>query len=137
MSSDIRLLVLLLLLCAAPVTRADPLKIVDVDMRALDDPSMPGERLVTVRFRNESSGANAQPTVTAAVPTDFDIVPGSARGPGASVSYSPGGGDSFVAASDWNFSEGDPVTHLRWTLPGPMEPGVAGIVSFRVRPATE
>jgi len=113
------------------------LKIVDVDVRALDDPSMPGERLVTVRFRNESSGANAQPTVTAAVPTDFDIVPGSARGPGASVSYSPGGGDSFVAASDWNFSEGDPVTHLRWTLPGPMEPGVAGIVSFRVRPAAE
>ncbi len=106
-------------------------------MRALDDPSMPGERLVTVRFRNESSGANAQPTVTAAVPTDFDIVPGSARGPGASVSYSPDGGDSFVEASDWNFSDGDPVTHLRWALPGPMEPGVAGIVSFRVRPATE
>ena len=64
----------------------------------------------------------------------FVIVEGSVRGPGASMAFSTDGSTSFFSDRGRELSEGPRITHIRWQLDGPIEPGVSGIVSFRIRP---
>jgi hypothetical protein len=114
--------------------RADSLVVLSVDVRDLDGPSFGGQRQVTVRFRNDSALSDPEPWVVAAVPIGFVIVEGSVHGPGASVAFSTDGSSSFVSDRDRELSEGPRITHIRWQLDGPIEPGVSGIVSFRIQP---
>lgn len=117
--------------------RADSLLVLSVDMQPLAGASFAGQHQVTVRFRNDARGPVTAPHVIAAVPLGFVVVEGSAQGPGTSIAYSPDGSASFVDESQWRFSGSPRVTHVRWDLPGPLETGVSGVVSFRVRPEPE
>ena len=74
------------------------------------------ERLGTVRFRYEGDGPAGTLEIEAPVPPELEYVPDSATGPGAEAAY--------LAES----------RRVRWSLPGPLEPGTAGLVSFRARP---
>ena len=112
---------------------AAPLSIVAVDRQPVVQDGFADQFLVTVRFRNESELPDPGPWVLLPVPVGFVVVPGSVRGPGATASVSADGGGTFVRAGDWNAGRWDAVTHVRWELPGPLEPGVSGIVSFRLR----
>ncbi len=127
----------LAVLILIPGARADSLVVLSVDVRELDEPSFEGQRQVTVRFRNDSGMPDPEPWVVAAVPIGFVIVEGSVHGPGASVAFSTDGSMSFASGRDRELAEGPRITHIRWQLDGPIEPGVSGIVSFRIRPEAE
>lgn len=79
------------------------------------DPRTPLERLGTVRFRYEGEVAADALQIQVPLPPDLDYVPESATGPGAEAAYL------------------DELRAVRWILPGPLEPGTAGLVSFRAR----
>ncbi len=132
-----RVLIAIPIIAAVFSAHADSLLVLSVDVQPLAGASFAGQHQVTVRFRNDSRGSEAAPHVIAAVPHGFVVVEGSAQGPGALVAYSPDGSASFVDESQWRFSGSARVTHLRWDLPGPLETGVSGVVSFRVRPEPE
>jgi len=115
---------------------AGPLGIVSVDRRPLALEKYSQQQLVTVRFRNDSDQPEAAPWVILPVPVGFEVVEGSIRGPGATAALSPDGGETFLPEFDWDPGDLELATHVRWDLPGPVEPGVSGIVSFRLRPAS-
>lgn len=127
----------LAVLASIPCARADSLLVLSVDVRELDGPPFENQRQVTVRFRNDAPISDSKPWVVAAVPIGFVIVEGSVHGPGASVAFSTDGSMSFVSRRDRELAEDPRITHIRWQLDGPIEPGVSGIVSFRIRPEAE
>ncbi|HEX6853146.1 MAG TPA: hypothetical protein VF139_17255 [Candidatus Polarisedimenticolaceae bacterium] len=87
----------------------------------------PGETVAyTLTYTGGGSAAAYSVTVTDPVPAGTAYVPGSATGPGASVTFSRDGGASYGA------SDAPPVTHVRFTLAAPLAPGATGSVSFRV-----
>ena len=91
------------------------------------------EQLVTLRFRHEGTAPAAGLRIEHAVPVGTQFVPDSATGPGATLSYSVDGGRTFIAPGELpDLAE---VTHIRWELAGEVPPGLAGLVSFRVRAA--
>ncbi|NGP53647.1 hypothetical protein [Thioalkalivibrio sp. XN8] len=74
------------------------------------------ERLGTVRFRYEGEVAAGALQIEVAVPPELQYIPDSATGPGAETDYLP-----------------EP-RRVQWLLPGPLEPGTTGLVSFRAVP---
>lgn len=80
------------------------------------DAAQPVERLGTVRFRYEGEVAAGALQIEVAVPPELEYVPDSATGPGAETDYFPATG------------------RVQWLLPGPLEPGTTGLVSFRAVP---
>lgn len=90
-------------------------------------------QLVTLRFRHEGAEPAASLRIVHPVPAGTRFVPGSATGPGAVLSYSIDGGQTFAAPGE--LPDPAEVTHIRWDLPGEHPPGLAGLVSFRVRAA--
>jgi hypothetical protein len=128
---------------------ADALRVTAVDRTLLDVDEAGAEYLMTVSFSNDSSDPDPAPYVVATVPGDARLVEGSATGPGAAVSIASArelarslddGEEEFATgtADDPGF-EGETAPadvgplRIRWDLPGPMDPGVTGIVSFRIR----
>ena len=91
------------------------------------------EQLVTLRFRHEGAEPAAGLRIVHPVPAGTRFVPGTATGPGATLSYSIDGGRTFAAPDE--LPELAEVTHIRWELAGEHPPGLAGLVSFRVRAA--
>lgn len=89
------------------------------------------EQLVTLRFRHDGTEPAAGLRIVHAVPAGTRFVPGSATGPGAALSYSADGGRTFVAPGE--LSDPEEATHIRWDFAGEYPPGLAGLVSFRVR----
>jgi hypothetical protein len=72
--------------------------------------------------------------IVQAVPAGTAYAVGSASGPGATVSCSRDGGDSFGAECGPDGNDqgaASACTHLRWELAGPIAPGLTGMVSFR------
>jgi hypothetical protein len=91
------------------------------------------EQLVTLRFRHEGAERAAGLRIVHPVPAGTRFVPGTATGPGATLSYSIDGGRTFAAPDELpDLAE---VTHIRWELAGEHPSGLAGLVSFRVRAA--
>lgn len=103
--------------------------------------------LYTLRFRYEGQEAAAALAIVHPVPAGERYVADSATGPRAAISYSVDGGRSFgapgalrvahdgadpAAAADRAATPAD-YSHIRWELPGPHPPGLAGLVSFRTR----
>jgi len=90
------------------------------------DRVVPGDEvLYTVEVRNTGPVVLVVPSFTTPVPTHMVIVPGSAVGPGAEVSYSVDGGRQFDMPDRLTVVDGpggvrparpDEYTHMRWTL---------------------
>jgi hypothetical protein len=112
-------------------------------------PEGPAEHLYTLRFRHEGDGPLAILQLVHPLPAGEEYVPHSARGPRAEISYSVDGGRSFGRpgalrrpadpddsgqATDRAATPAD-YSHIRWEIPGPHPPGLAGLVSFRTRSA--
>lgn len=105
------------------------------------------ERLYTARFRYEGTRPAPRLRIVLGIPDGMQYVANSALGPGAEVSYSVDGGRSFGPPAELSLPSaaddpaGEPraattadYTHIRWELPGPHFPGLAGLVSFRAVP---
>ena len=60
------------------------------------------------------------------VPPSTTYVAGSASGAGMTITFSHDGGGTYDA------SDALPVTHVRWTRPGPLPPGGSGTVAYSV-----
>jgi hypothetical protein len=90
-----------------------------------------GQVVVTITFANVSGDRIHDARIDAAVPAGYRYVQGSAQGPGAALLYSVDGGERF--APEHELSEPpDGLTHVRWVLPGPFDPGARGQVRFMV-----
>lgn len=112
-------------------------------------PEGPAERLYTVRFRHEGEAPLAVLQLVHPLPAGEEYVPYSATGPRAEISYSVDGGRSFgrpdvlrrpvapdaPAQSAERAATPADYSHIRWEIPGPHPPGLAGLVSFRTRSA--
>jgi hypothetical protein len=130
------MLLFLSMVAWGPPALAGPLAIVSVERSALTLESYRNQQLLTVRFRNDSDSPDPLPWVLLPVPVGFQLVPGSVRGPGTTAMLSLDGGESFLPESDVDFGDLEYATHVRWDLAGPIESGVSGIVSLRLRPQT-
>lgn len=113
---------------------AGPLDILSVDTRPLASKEYGGQRLVTVRFRNSSDQSDTAPWIVLPVPRGFVVVAGSIWGPGARAALSWDDGDTFLSESEWGTRDPAFAALVRWDLAGPIDPGVTGIVSFRLLP---
>jgi hypothetical protein len=136
-------------LLLSDLVMADALRLVGVDRRQVGLEEDEVEFLVTVHFVNDSGQPDDSPYVVATVPSDGRLVEGSATGPGAVISQSappmayPDGSsrEAFEENPPDRVQSLDPAdreseggsVRIRWDLPGPMDPGVTGIVSFRIR----
>ena len=76
----------------------------------------PVERLGTIRFRYEGERAAGALEIDVPLPPNLEYVADSATGPGAEASYL------------------EETRRIRWVVPGPLEPGTVGLVSFRALP---
>ena len=129
----------LIVLCGTVLSQsvcAEPLTVVSIDTAPSAHNGGGGEYVVTIRFANTADEQDASPYVVADLPPGTRYVEGSATGPGAvtqtltapltaSARSLASGADSPELPSD------SVVRGIRWNLPGPMDPGVRGIVSFR------
>jgi hypothetical protein len=108
-------------------------------------PEGPAQRLHTLRFRHEGEAPLAVLQLVHELPAGEEYVPHSATGPRAEISYSVDGGRSFGGPGELR-RPADPddseqateraatpadYSHIRWEIPGPHPPGLAGLVSFR------
>lgn len=136
---------------ARPGVNVDRLWLVPVEdtgiYEAVADP-LPegtGEALYSVRFRYDGEAdAEEGLEIIQRMPVGMLYVPGSATGPGAVVTFSVDGGESYDIPEALSVREdgdtsrpatADDYTHIRWLLPGRFPPGLSGVVSFRARQA--
>lgn len=99
----------------------------------------PGERSrFHLSFTNEGDSPAENIVLLMPVPSDVDVVSGTATDSRAEVSYSVDGGLTFSSAErlfeDPEFAEGETqlanVTTVRWTLTDPVPPGASGALSY-------
>lgn len=94
----------------------------------------------TLRIRNISSEYARDVTVTQRIPANTEYVEESASAPGADVSFSVDGGQTFARADDLRVTDASGVerpvpteqyTHIRWQLRNPLAPGAVALARFR------
>lgn len=94
----------------------------------------------TVRIRNVSSEYARDVTVTQRIPANTVYVRDSAAGPGADVSFSVDGGQTFARALELLTTDAsdkprpvplDEYTHIRWRLRNSLAPGAVALARFR------
>lgn len=109
-------------------------------VRFAADAAAPGEEIVyALRYRNENLAPAENLVLVMPVPGEIEYVEGSVDGPPAQIAFSADGGDTYVARGrltvvengDERAARSDEITHVRWTLTDPLDPGEAGEVSFR------
>jgi len=101
----------------------------------------PGEKvLYSLNVANDGSEAATNLILVMPVPQEVKFINGSAQKTGSTVSYSVDGGQSFGAWSDLSVRQTDgrikrasaeDVTHIRWNVTGPIEPGTTDVLSFK------
>jgi uncharacterized repeat protein (TIGR01451 family) len=100
----------------------------------------PGDEVIyTLEIRNTGGVTVLKPVVVYPVPTHMMYVADSATGPGAQVSYSVDGGESFDHAESLKWSDGGRVrpakpsdyTHIRWQLKNNLKPNSVAFARFR------
>ena len=101
----------------------------------------PGERVVySLHYTNDQAEAVNDITLTMPVPAETTYVEGTADRPGAALVVSTDGGESFVprGAATVMGEDGQPrraqasdITHLRWTVAGPVAPGATDALVFK------
>lgn len=105
------------------------------------DTVSPGERVVySLIFTNDESEPVSDLVLTAPVPVETTLVEGSADRPGIDLVVSVDGGASFGPRGAAVVREADgstrrasaaDITHLRWTVPGPVAPGQTDSLVFK------
>jgi uncharacterized repeat protein (TIGR01451 family) len=104
------------------------------------DKVAPGETVVySIKYRNDSAEAASDIVLVMPVPKEVAYVEGSVSGEDASVTFSADGGKTYVARGRLTVVEGgearpargDEITHIRWTLAGPVPPRSDGEVSYK------
>lgn len=109
--------------------------------RVSADTVTPGERIVyTLSFTNDDVQPATDIVLTVPVPKEVRFMEGSATNSNMIPVYSADGGSNFstreqlrVRNNDGVFqaaSSGD-ITHIRWTVPGPIAIGETGNLSFK------
>ena len=103
----------------------------------------PGETVVyTLDYVNTQADPASDLKLDMIVPDQVRLAEGSADVPGARVQYSADGGETFSdrlgltvrnADGTTRAATADDITHLRWTLLSPVQPGERGAVSFRAQ----
>jgi hypothetical protein len=113
-------------------------------VESVPGPRPPGaaEALYTIRFRYDGETDAPGLVIVQPLPAGGRYIAGSAAGPGASVTFSVDGGETFGPADSLAVPDeagearpaiADDYTHIRWELPGRFPPGMGGIVSYRAR----
>jgi uncharacterized repeat protein (TIGR01451 family) len=105
------------------------------------DRLVPGDRVIyTLEVRNTAESQVDAPSITYAIPEHMQYVPDSAIGPGATVSYSVDGGQSFARAENLKVLQPDgrsrpaaaaDYTGIRWQLQNPLKANSVAFVRFR------
>ena len=107
------------------------------------DHVVPGDLVIyTVQVRNTSAEPVMQPQFVAPIPGHTSYVADSAVGPGADISYSVDGGQSFDRAENLRVhgaggalraAIASDYTHIRWTLRHRLKPGSVVYARFHAR----
>jgi uncharacterized repeat protein (TIGR01451 family) len=105
------------------------------------DRVVPGDHVIyTLEVRNIGAAALHAPTVTHPIPAHMAYVANSATGPGAEVSYSVDGGNTFDRPENLHMvdAEGDlreakpqDYTHIRWKLKNTLKSNSVAFTRFR------
>ena len=105
------------------------------------DEVTPGERVVySLHYTNDQSEPVSGITLVMPVPEETAYVEGTAERPGATLAVSTDGGASFgprgaatVVGADGTprRAEASDITHLRWTVAGPVAPGTTDALVFK------
>ncbi len=105
------------------------------------DRVVPGDEvLYTIEVRNPGNAVLRAPSFTVAIPQHMTLVPDSAIGPGAEVSYSIDGGHVFDEPETLTVAEGADrrrparpadYTHMRWTLHIQLRAAAVAFVRYR------
>lgn len=89
----------------------------------------------TLRVTNPAPTFAPNVVVTQRVPANTVYVPGSASGPGAIVTLSIDGGQTFVSEEELEREGGGRTaakyTHIRWQLRNPLAPGASALMRFQ------
>lgn len=109
-------------------------------VRATVDKIVPGDRIVySLNFLNDQTEAANDIVLTMPIPSEVKFIEGSADVPAATVSYSADGGETFSnrqsvilidPTGNIRAASADELTHVRWTVPGPVEAGSGDALSF-------
>lgn len=98
------------------------------------------EVFYTVRIHNPGAEFARDVVVVQRIPQNTSYVPESAAGPGAEISFSVDGGQSFGAEEQLIFTDQAGIsrpatardyTHIRWRLRNPLAPGSVALARFR------
>lgn len=102
---------------------------------------VPGERVVyTLSFTNDDAAPASDLVLTMPVPSEIKYMDGSATKDGAKIVYSADGGLSFTDRRDLRATGADgiarsakaeDITHIRWTVTGPLAVGETGNLSYK------
>ncbi len=109
-------------------------------IRETIDKIVPGERIVySLNFTNDDAAPASDIVLTMPIPSEVKFIEGTAEMPATTVTYSADGGESFASrqsvmkldnAGNIRTASADELTHIRWTVPGPVEIGASGSLSF-------
>ena len=101
----------------------------------------PGERIVyTVNFENNLDQPETNLVLTMPIPAEVTYMDGTATEGLGTLTFSADSGDSFAARADLRIRDAGgemqparaaDVTHIRWVIAGPIEPGESGSISFK------
>lgn len=101
---------------------------------------IPGERVVySLDYENDAAAAANDIVLTMPIPAEVKFIEGTANTPATAVTYSADDGESFSsrqsvmlidAAGNIRTAGADELTHIRWTVPGPVKSGNGGVLSF-------
>jgi len=110
-------------------------------LREAADMVTPGERVVyTLNFTNDDAQPATDLVLTMPIPQEVRFMEGTASETNMTPVFSADGGNNFstrdqvrIRNSDGDLiraSSGD-ITHIRWTVPGPIAVGETGNLSFK------
>ena len=101
---------------------------------------VPGERVVySLDYKNDEAAPANDIVLTMPIPSEVKYIDGTANAPQTNVTYSADGGESFSsrqavmiidAGGNVRSAGVDELTHIRWTVPGPVDAGQGGVLSF-------
>ena len=102
---------------------------------------VPGERVVyTLSYTNDAAESATDLVLTMPVPSEIKYLDESATTVDAKVVYSADGGQSFASRSGLRITDADgnsrtatseDITHIRWTVAGPLDVGETGTLSYK------
>lgn len=109
--------------------------------REAADMVTPGERIVyTLSFTNDDAQPATDLVLTMPVPDEVRFMEGTASNTNMTPVYSADGGKNFTSRAQLRVrdNDGNPqtassgdITHIRWTVPGPLAVGDTGSLSFK------